>query len=172
MSQVNEKETPAKADWFKRATDSITAIVVVAGFAFTVSQIWRLQESTDMSAWNAVSQQWLNMDKLLVQNSDVRKYVYNTIPISQDNPESDKVMAIAIYVLDFVDNAISTSNYIVTKYPGEKSVIHPQEWESYFRQTFFKSAVICDTLKQIQTGYHPETRRIGLDECKRHEERP
>jgi hypothetical protein len=165
MSQPNEKEASNKVDWFKRVTDTITALVVLGGFVFTILQIFRLQESTDLAAWNDVSHQWSKIDEFMVQNPDVRKYMYNDIPLPSNNLATDRINAAALYVLDFVDNAISTSNYIITKYPHAHSVIRPKEWETYFRETFFKSKVICDTLKQFHGGFNPETERIGTDAC-------
>jgi hypothetical protein len=167
MAPTDEKQVAPSVDWFKRITDVITAIVLIAGFAFTISQIWRLQESTDLAAWNAVSQQWLEVDKLLIQNPEARKYMYSDIPAPADGPASDRVKATGLYVLDFVDNAISTSNYIITKYPHAYSVIHPKEWENYFRATFFRSLVICTILIEMPEGFNPETRRIGEDACRK-----
>jgi hypothetical protein len=167
MSQSIEKEASSKVDWFKRVTDTITALVVLGGFVFTISQIWRLQESTDLAAWNDVSHQWIELDKFMVQNPNVRKYMYNDIPLPSDSLAMDRINAAGLYVLDFADNAISTSNYITTKYPHAYSVIRPKEWQTYFAETFFKSKVICDTLKQFSRGFNPETERIGREACQR-----
>jgi hypothetical protein len=109
--QISVEEDLMEA-WNKRVIETLTAVVLVAGFALTVSQLWRLQEGADMGAWDAVSKQWLELDKMMIANPDVRKYLYEKNPLPADASDRDKVLAAGRYILDLIDNAVSTSNYI------------------------------------------------------------
>jgi len=159
-------EAKAQVDWYKRATDTLAVATLIAGFVLTYLQVGRWQESTDLSAWNAVSQKWLEVDSFFVQNAALRKHFYEGVPIRPDDVNYDKALAAGYFVLNFIDYAVSTSNHVVTKYPDTKTLIQPNVWESYLRATYFRSPVVCNLLRRIPEGYSLEARRIGLDACK------
>lgn len=164
-TQVRETK-PASPDRYKRILDTIQAVIIVAGFGFTVSQVWKLQEATDLSAWNSVSTEWLKVDQYFVKNPELTKYFYDGVLAAPTDENYEKVQATAIYVLNFLDYAISTSDHIVRKYPEAASFIKPEVWKAYVQSTYFKSPAVCELLKKLSAGYAPETRRLGLATCK------
>jgi hypothetical protein len=163
-ARVQESRT-TRTDWYKRVLDTLQVLAIIAGFGFTVSQVWRLQESTDIDAWNTVSTEWLKVDQYFVQNPDLKKYFYDGIAATPNDPNYEKVEVSAIYVLNFLDYAISTSDHILKRYPEAASFIKPDVWRAYIQETYFRSPAVCAFLRKFSPGYSPETRRLGAQVC-------
>jgi hypothetical protein len=153
------------SDTYKRILETIQVLAVIAGFTLTIFGLNKLQESTDLGAFNSVSSEWLKVDQYFLQNPGMRKYFYAGEPLPADSEERQKVEAAANYVLNFLDYAISTSDHIVKKYPGSVTFIQPDIWKTYVQMTYFRSPAICNFLATLPGGYTQGTRHLAEEMC-------
>ncbi len=164
-AKVVASPSPPDIDWYKRILDAAQLFVIAAGFALTVWQVGRIQESTDLGAWNSVSTEWLKVDRYFLEHPEMRQYFYRGKAVTPGNPDRDKIEGVANYVLNFLDYAISTSNHIVSEYPHAATFIKPEVWKAYVEATYFQSPAVCDLLRKLAKGYSPATRRMGEEAC-------
>jgi hypothetical protein len=146
----------------KISIDALQLVVLAVGLYFAYDQAGKLTASieaakgsieatnknTQMTAWNAVAEQWLDMDKTFVEHPGLQKYIYSNAPLPiGDEEEKAKADAIGTHVLDFIDNALITGHYL-----NSSEITHLNEWEASFRIIFSSSQVVCQIIKK-----HPET---------------
>ncbi|KAF0105868.1 MAG: hypothetical protein FD144_72 [Rhodospirillaceae bacterium] len=154
-----------RIDWYKRTLETIQVLAVIAGFSLTILQIGKIQESTDLAAWNSVSSEWLKVDQYFLQNPEMRKYFYSGASIAHDHMDHARVEGAANYVLNFLDYAIATSDHIVKKYPDSVTFIQPDAWKAYVKATYFKSPAICELFGKLSAGYSAGTRNLAREMC-------
>jgi hypothetical protein len=108
----------------KNIIDGLQLLVLAVGLFFAWDQAVKLTESikaenesieatnrnTQMSTWNAVAQQWLEMDKFFAEHPGLQQYIYSNASPPED--EKDIAEATGNYVLDFIDNALITGHYL------------------------------------------------------------
>lgn len=155
-------------DWFKRIIDIVTLLVLIGGFYFAYDQAQKInatlkeaQRNNDLAIWNPISQQWLALDKLFIDNPEVRPYLYGGKEVAADSPDFGKIYPFVIYVLDFIDYAGSSAS-------GSKPEINflsPEVWEIYFMQIFANSPMVCRELFRNAAIYSPKTRSMAGRAC-------
>jgi hypothetical protein len=155
-----------KTDWLRRAIDVMTVVVLIAGLALGLHQASLAVTSGQVASWNDISDRWLDVDKLFVDNPTARKFVYGNIDIDENNTDNDKTVSVANVVLDFIDYAVSTY-YILTKQNnGLKTIIDNDYdgWKHYFKsQIFSKSPLICRIIRKDPGSYNEKTVELAND---------
>jgi len=161
-----------RTDWFKRAVDILTLIVLVAGFWMAIDQAKKLNEtiaeaqrSSDVQTWNNVSQQWLAMDQILIQHPESRPYIFGGKDLSESDPAYTMHKAVAAFVLDFLDYAVSTSTDLLNN-RQTKTILHPEGWMYEFLIVFSQSPVVCRTVFENEQVYAPMTRDLARRGCR------
>ena len=76
-----------------------------------------------MSMWNAVSQQWFDLDKQFVEKPELWVYVFGNKPIPENSPDKEKATTIDNYVWNFIDNALIIGDYL-----KDIEITHLDEW--------------------------------------------
>jgi hypothetical protein len=64
------------------------------------------------TAYKAITDQVLEVDKLFIEHAKLRPYFYSGREISEDNPDYSEAEAVAEYELDFFDSAQHQLEYI------------------------------------------------------------
>ena len=157
-----------EVNWFKRSIDIVTLLILAAAFYFIVDRtslinlnIKDSQRSTALATWNSVFQQWFTVDKLLIENPDVRPYIYARKDISRDDPNFTKVESYAIYIVDLID-------YVETNYIADKNFmyfVHPEALERYFFQIFANSPIVCRVLFANEQDFYVRTKNLARHSC-------
>ena len=89
-SHITEK----KPDIYKRTLDTLTLVVIIVGLLFcTWDQAKEFNASQNLSNWSDVSARTFEIDKVLVENPDYRKYFMEGADISPDNPDYQRAAA-------------------------------------------------------------------------------
>jgi len=160
---------------YKNVIDTVTLVVLVIGLVFAGDQAIKLNESihvanksieatnrnTEMSTWNTVAQQWLDVDKVFVEHSELRKYIYEGELPADKGTDKDEAYAAGRYVLDFIDNALTIGHLITNK-----DITYLHEWENFFQVNIFsKSLVVCHILKTDKKSYSEFTFRLATEPC-------
>lgn len=156
--------------WLDTGIQFLMLLVVSAGLYFAWVQAVKITESIEASNrgirlanWNTISQQWLEMDKLILENPEVYKYIYNGHELAGGEATQEKetalVEAAARYVLNFADYALVTQEFTTD------TQINTQPWADYFRRIFGSSPVICRILWTSHDVYSETTKRIALSSC-------
>jgi hypothetical protein len=158
-----------KIDRFDRAIKVAGVVVsllgfaaVVAGLWFTKNQLEANRQTAEAATWSEVSKQWLELDKLFVENPDLRDYVYGRRDITKDDKSYNRIMAQSTYVLDFIDYALNPGGKIAD---GPITDPFVQLWANYAERVFLNSPAICRELLQNEKEYTPITKRWGEKFC-------
>lgn len=155
-------------DWLKRSIDVVTLLILAAGFYLVGDQVSQIkisikesQRTAALATWNSVFQQWLALDKLFIENPEVRPYIYSHKDISNDDPNFTTIQAYAIYIVDFME-------YVETNYISENNstyCTHPEELEPYFFQIFSNSPIVCRVLFTNGQNLYARTKNLALHSC-------
>jgi hypothetical protein len=158
----------SEIDWFDRGIKIANVVVSLAGFvaivvslSFTNKQLDANRLTTQAATWNEVSKQWLELDKLFIQNPDLRNYVYGHDDVPKSDHNYNSVMAQSGYVLDFIDYTLN---------PGGESVATDpfvQLWKNYAIRVFSNSHAVCRELLENEDEYTSITRNMGKQYCHR-----
>ena len=157
-----------RVDCFKRTIDVLTLLVLTGGFYFAYDQAEKInlslrksQHNNDLAVWNAISQQWLALDKLFIENPEIRPYIYSKQDISPSDAAFNRIHPYATYILDFIDFAESSA----TGEQHEVNFIHPEAWELYFMQIFSSSPMVCRELFADELIFNSRTRSLAHRAC-------
>jgi len=155
-------------DWARRSIDIITLLILAAGFYFIVTEVSQLnsnmketQRSNYLASWNYVFQQWLDFDKMIIDNPDVRPYIYFRKDISSDDPEFEKIQSFVTYIIDFIDFA--ENNYVVDE--RFRYFVHPDILESRFFWIFANSPVVCRMLLTSSSTLYTKIKDLARHSC-------
>jgi hypothetical protein len=167
--------TNHSVDWFKRVIDVLTLLIITGGFLLAIDQATKIRESleesrktNEFSLWNSVAQQWLGLDRIFVDNEDVRKFIYGNVPITEGHKNYEHVVPVAYMTLDFIDYVISTYTRLIGSNERLTKIVYPEEWKNYFTGIFSTSPIICQLLSHDPESYDPETRKLADEPCKKH----
>ena len=157
-------------DWFKRSIDIVALLILAVGFYFIYDQISRIdssvkesQKSADLATWNSVYQQWLILDKLFVDNPDIRPYIYSRKDISEDDPNYGKVQSYALYVINLIEYAEGSRISEDSAYSARRETL-----EQYFFQIFANSPIVCRVLFTSDQSLYARTKHLAHHSCSVH----
>jgi hypothetical protein len=126
----------------------ISLIIIYAQTRAIATQTEHSAASLRSTAYKAITDQEMEIDKLFIEHPKLRPYFYSGQKINEDNPDFAQAEAIAEYELDFFDSAQHQLEYIaVTK------DIDMAEWNAYFDDSFRNSPILCARLNKIRTWY-------------------
>ena len=155
-------------DWTRRSIDIITLLILAAGFYFIITQMNQLnsnmketQKSSYLGTWNHVFQQWLDFDKMIIDNPDIRPYIYFRKDIPSDDPEFAKIQSVATYIIDFIDYV--ENNYILDE--RFRYFVHPEILESRFFQIFANSPIVCRILLTSNQSLYAKIKDLAQHSC-------
>lgn len=155
-------------DWARKGIDIITLLILAAGFYFIITQISQLnsnlkeaQRSNYLGTWNYVFQQWLDLDKMLIDNPDVGPYIYFRKDISSDDSEFPKIQSYATYIIDFIDYV--ENNYMVDE--RFRYFVHPEALESHFFWIFANSPIVCRLLLSSDPNLYTKIKDLARHSC-------
>lgn len=104
----------------------------------------------------SVMSQLLEVDKLFIKDPELRPYFYSRKVISEDDPNYNKVLAIAEFQLDFFDSYLTQSEYLTLSTDEEK-----QNWEKYIVDSFANSLPMCQRLKDAPGWYSAKLENLA-----------
>jgi hypothetical protein len=140
----------------------VIAVVLSLGSIFVQTQ--QLNKTLESNAAQTLTGQLLDLDKVFIENADLRKYFFEGEDIQKDDEENDEVVAIADYYLDFFYSFLAQTRYLPELQTNSPSW---RAWATYIRDTFASSPIMCKRLNEVQGWYTREYIRfvISLDAC-------
>lgn len=152
--------------------DVLTLLVVAVGLYLGFDQAKKIadslaeaQRNNDLSQWNSVSQQWLAMDHVFLEHPGSRDYIFGNRDLKENDPDYKEHLAVAAFVLDFMDYAVSSYSN-VPNVPHLVALVHPEGWAYEFGVIFSNSPVVCRMLFEHEQGYNLGTRELARRDCK------
>jgi hypothetical protein len=73
---VRGPEPSHRTDWFKNLIDVATLFMIDLGLYFAFVQARKVAAPINSATWNTVASQELNLDNILINNPEARKYFY------------------------------------------------------------------------------------------------
>jgi hypothetical protein len=163
--QDSHPSTETTTDVFKRAIDTLTLVVIVAGLYFAWDQAKQFNASQNLSNWSDVSARTFEIDKVFVENPDFQKYFLEGADITPDNKDYPKAMAIAELLLDYLDSFTSLLDY--NQGLISNNILQKEAWNHYFSQTFTRSPLLCRRLIADPLNYGQQLRQTGIPLCEK-----
>jgi hypothetical protein len=123
----------------QKPIEFLTLVVGTLSVALLIWQLWALNDTLDSQAYNAITVGLSEIDKLSVENSELRPYFTKNIPFPDDKVQRLKVRTLVDAKLDFIDSFYAQFNHINWRHYTRAG------WDSYFEQSFKCSAVLRET---------------------------
>jgi hypothetical protein len=139
--------------------------LAVAGSIFLLMQQTTAQvESLRSSSYIAVNSKQLELDSIFIQNPDLRPYFFEKKKIDKNDKNYYKVVSLADYTIDYFDLFYSQVDYFLPPKidPKQKAF---NSWNTYIKQSFKLSPVLCQRLNEVKSWYTPEFVQFAGSEC-------
>ncbi|MEB3336304.1 MAG: hypothetical protein VKJ46_02510 [Leptolyngbyaceae bacterium] len=107
-------------------------------------------KALESSAYQGIIDNQLELNKIFLDNPELRPFFFDNQEISPTNPNYRKALAAADYQLDFFDLLMSQSKLLTLLKPGSTAWA---AWQAYMRDTFEHSPIVCKQLTQTQRWY-------------------
>lgn len=144
-----------------------TLVVLTVGLYFAWDQARKLKESIDasnrntyMNTWNTVTQQWIDLHKVLIEHPETSQYINGVKPLPANETDKKRVLYIAVYFLDFMDNALVVGNYI-----NDQNITHLSGWQRNLGAVLKAGKVLCQTLNETRDYYSKFTTELADRNC-------
>lgn len=141
-------------------TSTAGFITVIVSLAFLlrqtremVKQTQFVAESLRSNAYGVIAEQVFEVDRIFVENPGLRPYFYSGQDISEDDPNYNKVVAVAEYLLDYFESALLQLDLFPQVWP--RSV-----WEAYTVDSFMNSPILRRYWRSRQGWYAEEIKDL------------
>lgn len=138
----------------------LSLIISIAGFAILIitlvfltrqtremaTQTRHVGDSLKGNAYGSVASQMFAVDRVFINEPELRPYFYSGRDISNDDPLYDKVVAVAELLLDFFDSVLLQQKHFPQIWPR-------QWWEAYMMYSFANSPLLCGYLESVKDWY-------------------
>ena len=129
-------------------------LATIVGIFFLIVQTNKASEALESSAYQTISSQLLDLNKLFVDKSELRPYFFSGKDLTEADAEYTKiytqVISIADLQLDFFDSFWTQADHISdlrNDSAGWKA------WDQYITDSFANSPIMCRRLSQVQRWY-------------------
>lgn len=133
--------------------EQASLLVSVLGFAGVAVTVWFLAKQTQFLAaslgdapYATTSEQMFLLDQVFIEHPEIRPYFYEGKELRDDDPNRQRVLAVAETLLDFMGSVMDQSHRLKHTYPEEW-------WAHYFRDCFLQSPVLCDFFRRNRQWY-------------------
>jgi hypothetical protein len=140
------------------------SIVGTISLIFVVVQIRQTSQSLRASAFATVANYTMELDKVFIDDPDLRPYFYNGRDTNELDDKYNQVMATAEFELDFFDATLTQ----LELRPGEsKSEMRAEEmvWRKYIQDSFAKSPALCERIKSNPDWYRENLNDLARQSC-------
>ncbi len=114
-------------------------------------------ETLENSARQVVFSQPIEVDKLFLQNPDLRKYFYENRAIQRDDANYDRVMALADLILDSFDVFFSQGQFLKELQEDTPAFT---AWSAYIHDMYATSPALRVRLDEVSRWYSPDFREF------------
>jgi hypothetical protein len=139
----------------------LSLVISIAGFITVIISLVLLTRQTremtlqskyvasslEKTVYETASGRGFALDKIFIDNPELRPYFYSGKDIGEDDPCFDKVVAVADFILDFMD-------YIVLQPQHFAQIFSPKSWEPWMKDMFANSPVLCGRLQEVEGRWH------------------
>ncbi len=136
--------------------ETLSLLVSILGFAAVVITLYlmgrqtrRMTDSLKIAAFQADTAHMLSVDSLFIVHAEIRPYFHDGKVIDLNDPNSDKVLAMAGLLLDYFGSIIHQRPYVPQMYPSNW-------WNEYFIDMFASSPTLCEYLRKTAEYYPKE----------------
>jgi hypothetical protein len=127
----------------------MSLVISVAGFVTVIISIFLLNRSLKNDTYQGSANQMFAADQIFITYPDLRPYFYSGKDMSEDDPNYDRVIAIAEYMQDYFGAILIQCKRLPH--------IWPQNWWlPYFKYVFANSPVLCRNLEASAGWYQKE----------------
>lgn len=113
----------------------------------TKSQTKALRSST----YQGILDKQLELDKIFIENPELRPYVFEKKEIKKSNSNYHKLISVADYQLDFFQMVWSQSEFLPEM---QSSGLAWDSWAGYMKATFEYNSVLCSRLREVKGSYN------------------
>lgn len=129
-------------------------IVLVYQTNLLLYQTDKASEALESSAYQSISSQLLDLDKLFIEKPELRPYFFSGTDLTDADPEYTKIYTQAISVadlqLDYFDSFWTQADHIDELRKDSSSW---RAWDKYIRDSFANSPIMCRRLSEVQSWY-------------------
>ena len=157
--------------------EKLTLFMQLSGLIVTITTVFYLgrqleeqsaateaqSQATQSSTYQGLLDKQLEVDKIFIDNPDLRPYIFDKMKINKSNKYYNKILSITEYQLDFFQMVWSQKSFIPElKSPNSE---YWQAWKKYFQSTIKNNSLLCDRLKQDQAFYSSDFVDFALKSC-------
>lgn len=114
------------SEFISLLTQAITAFTALIALFLIIKQINQFNMSLRSQVYQELINNSLEIDKLLIEKPELRKYIYGDAIVSADIPEVDQIMSLMEMIVDVLDNLGAQYKFIPK---SEK-----EGWQLYAKQ--------------------------------------
>jgi len=129
----------------------VTIAIAIAALIFTGVQTFNSTKATNAQIWQGLTQESLEIAKIMVDHPEIRPYFYEGINIDRNNQDYNRVMAVAEMYLDLLESF--HDDYVRGIGGMEEDGDDWSYWQAYFRDMFRTSPVITKMSIEKQNWY-------------------
>lgn len=94
------------------AISVITAVIAFVSLIAVIYQSINLKMTIDNQIYQSFIHNSVEVDEILIEYPNIRKYVYDGVPISDDTEDLDRIMSVIELLVDITENIEVYINYI------------------------------------------------------------
>jgi hypothetical protein len=155
LSRVWDQKPPTTYEW-------LSIFISFLGFGFVIVSLRALTNQTRVMSFDGIHSLILSSDEMFVQHPDMRKYFYENVDISTDDPDYNLSLAMAETLLDTFESYIHHNTY-VRYYRGV--------WKEYIVDAFQNSPILRARFDQTPDWYPPDLQRLRNEAQQRIDEK-
>lgn len=125
-------------------------------------QTRELSASLESTAYQTITNQELDLDKMFVDHPELRSYFFEGKDTTPDDPNYTRVQAVADFELDVFDSFYSQAPHVPDITPGNPAWT---AWDTYIKDSFANSSALCRRLDSVQRWYTPSFIAIAAEAC-------
>lgn len=92
--------------------DILAVVISIIGFFAALYECYSLKKTLDNQIYESFISNSLEIDRLLIEYPEMRKYVYYGEEVNESTPDLDRIMSIVEFVVDAVENIQVYERYI------------------------------------------------------------
>ena len=127
-----------------------------------INQTRQLSNSLESTVHQAITNQMLEVNRIFIENPDLRPYFYSGKAISPQDPNLAKALAVADLQLDFFDSFWTQSDNLPELHRDGPEW---DAWNNYIGDSFRHSPIMCKRLQEVHGWYTPDFIKFAGEFC-------
>jgi hypothetical protein len=160
-------DVPVRAETISLKPEKIvagTSVMIAALGALTrmvglIYQSVRIREVIDTATWSSLAAQLTEVDKQFVEPPELIPYFYESKAVRHRDEQYNRVYAVEILIVDFMDSATVMGDHI------DEKIFEPDAWERFYEYQFKHSPIVGEIITEDSAIYGAKIVRLGRQHC-------